>query len=240
MNKIIPRKNYGSIPHLPGSRKNNPSDKIIHDGNVKIATQKTRDKNDLVIVQEKLDGSNVGVLRKDDYLYTLTRSGNLASESRFDQHIYFDKWVQTNYERFFQVLNEGERLIGEWLVQAHGTKYDLPHEPFVVFDLVTEDQKLLNYSNFINKVDNIFPVPKLLHYGEAISIETIMKILGDYGFHGALEKPEGAVWRVERNGKIDFLCKFVREDKIDGCYLEELILNTWKGLPDKDYIYLRR
>ena len=49
-----------------------------------------------------------------------------------------------------------------------------------------------------------------------------MKMLGQFGFHGALEPVEGAVWRVERKGKVDFLGKYVRPDKIDGCYLPEI------------------
>ncbi len=58
-----------------------------------------------------------------------------------------------------------------------------------------------------------------------------------YGFHGALDPVEGAVWRVERNELIrpggqecrwhvDFLVKYVRPDKIDGSYLSEI-----SGLP---------
>ena len=29
-----------------------------------------------------------------------------------------------------QALAEGERLVGEWLWQAHGTRYDLPRKPY--------------------------------------------------------------------------------------------------------------
>lgn len=238
--KVIPRKNYGSIPHLPGSRKNNPSDKKVNSGQTRIATEKCRDKEDLVIVQEKLDGSNVGVLRKDNFLWTLTRSGNWARDSNFDMHKYFDMWVQDNYDRFFQLLDDGERVIGEWMIQVHGTKYELPHEPFVIFDIVNNYNKLLNYCDLLDKNDNIFMIPKLLHLGDAISIESVMGMLGKHGFHGAIDPPEGAVWRIERFGKLDFVCKFVREDKEDGCYLEENLLNTWIGSPDRNNIIIRK
>lgn len=40
--------------------------------------------------------------------------------------------------------------------------------------------------------------------------------------HGALDPVEGAVWRVERRGGGDFLAKYVRPDKTDGCYLPEV------------------
>ena len=33
---------------------------------------------------------------------------------------------------------------------------------------------------------------------------------------------EGAIWRVERKNKVDFLCKYVRPEKKDGIYLPEI------------------
>ena len=44
--------------------------------------------------------------------------------------------------------------------------------------------------------------------------------------HGALDEVEGAIWRVERKEKVDFLTKFVRHDKEDGKYFPEV---TGKG-----------
>jgi hypothetical protein len=64
-----------------------------------------------------------------------------------------------------------------------------------------------------------FITPALIAIGPT-TVETAMQILGDRGFHGAQEQAEGAVWRVERNGAVDFLVKYVRTDKIDGCYLK--------------------
>ena len=53
----------------------------------------------------------------------------------------FGNWVYENEERFRNVLNEGEQISGEWLAQAHGTRYELKHEPFVVFDIFDENRK---------------------------------------------------------------------------------------------------
>lgn len=46
--------------------------------------------------------------------------------------------------------------------------------------------------------------------------------LDTYGFHGALDPVEGAVWRIERKGVVDFIVKYVRPDKADGFYLPEI------------------
>ena len=81
-------KNYGSIPHLPGSRVG-PGDHKCHEGQERIATRKTRDRHDCILVQEKLDGSNTGVARMDGAIYALTRAGYLATTSPYEQHIHF-------------------------------------------------------------------------------------------------------------------------------------------------------
>ncbi len=225
-------KSYGHIAHLPGSRMG-PSDHHCHEGQARIATQKARDRHDHIIVQEKLDGSNVAVARLGDRIVALTRAGYIASTSPYEQHHHFEKWAHSNSERFLAVLQDGERLCGEWLMQAHGTRYALQHEPFVAFDLMIGDKRFL-YDDFLARTAlGEFVTPHLLHRGAPLSIVDALNLLGTYGFHGALDPVEGAVWRVERNEQmrndsnerrwvVDFLVKYVRPDKVDGAYLAEV------------------
>ncbi len=242
--KPLGRKNYGHIPHLPGSRLG-PGDHRCNPGQARIATEKARDKFDEVIVQEKLDGSNVGVARLGDTLYPLSRAGYLAATSRYEQHQHFSNWFYANYERFLAVLQDGERLVGEWLMQAHGTRYNLPHEPLVIFDLMVDDKRT-PYERFLERIaPGHFVPPALLHRGGAMSIDEAITGLKTYGFHGALEPAEGAVWRVERDkptGKkgerkrvVDFLVKYVRPNKIDGQYLPEISNQepVWNWYPNE-------
>ena len=239
-------KNYGSIAHLPNSRMGE-GDHHCHDEQAKIATEKTRDRHNKIIVQEKLDGSNVGVARVDGQIYALGRAGYLANTSRFRQHWEFANWVYANQDRFLAVLLDGERLVGEWLMQAHGTRYELFHEPFVAFDLMIGTTRT-PFDEFLERVSiSQFITPKIIHQGAPFSVENVLKKLGKFGFHGALDEIEGAIWRVERNelidkGKggerrwaVDFLVKFVRPNKVDGSYLPELSGKdeVWNWLPRK-------
>lgn len=229
--KPLGRKNYGHIAHLPNSRMG-PGDHKCHEGQAKIATEKPRDKNDEIFVQEKLDGSNVGVARIGDIIYPLGRAGWTASSSPYEQHRLFSNWAYENMERFMAALQDGERLVGEWLALAHGTRYELHHEPFVAFDLMV-GEKRFPYDVFAERVQlGEFVEPYLVHRGAPMSVEEVLKQLGPYGHHGALDAIEGAVWRVERDkptGKkgatvrvVDFLVKYVRPDKKDGCYLPDI------------------
>lgn len=240
-------KNYGHIPHLPGSRMG-PSDHTCDAGQARIATERPRDRHDEVLVQEKLDGSNCGIARVDGRIHALSRAGYEAWTSPFEQHHHFAAWVGGQIPRFLDVLRDGERLVGEWLMQAHGTRYALTHEPFVVFDLMVGTTRL-PYDDLIArlKIGDLVS-PQLLHRGSPLGIEQALALLGDYGHHGALDRVEGAVWRVERNalvdpGKggerrrvVDFIVKYVRPDKLDGCFLPELSGGEaiWNWYPEKD------
>ena len=242
--KPLGARNYGSIPHLPGSRMG-PADHHCHEGQARICLEKKRDKNDHIYVQEKLDGSNVGVARIDGEIYPLGRAGYLASTSPYEQHHLFSDWAYANKDRFMAVLEDGERLVGEWLAQAHGTRYEIRYEPFVAFDIMTGKVRM-PYLEFDARIEKGEFIPPALLMKGPCSIEAAMERIGMAGFHGAKEEPEGAVWRVERDHptgvkgekvrRVDFLAKYVRPNKVDGKYLPNVSgePEVWNWRPEKE------
>jgi len=237
--KPLGHKSYGHIPHLLSSRLG-AGDHYISKKQSDIATVRARNNNDRIIVSTKLDGSNVSVAKINNLIVPLTRAGYRAETSNYEQHHMFGDWVMNpkNYLKFNSMLNNGERLCGEWLAQAHGTKYNLRHEPFVAFDLMVNMDRLL-YEELMyrcNKYEIV--MPQLLHneIGQACSVELALS-KQDPAYHGELDPVEGAVWKVEHNKVIDkvgtrkwlvnFLCKYVRHDKIDGKYMKDNIWN-WR------------
>lgn len=212
-------KNYGSIGHLPCSRMG-PGDHSVPQGMAEIATLKTRDLHDRVWVTEKLDGSNVGVALIDGKLVALVRAGYLAQTSKYEQHQLFANWVRQNESRF-SFLSEGERCVGEWLAQAHGTRYSLRHEPFVIFDMLVGQQRFAWEISSLRIQDAGFITPHLLNDGRSVmSVEDAIAKAEIDNAHGA-ECIEGAVWRVERKGEFDFMAKYVKPSKVDGALLPE-------------------
>jgi len=225
--KPLNKKNYGSIGHFSTS-KLGTGDHHINPGQERILTLKTRDKHDYIYVTEKYDGSNVGIAKVQGKIYALGRRGYEAKTSKFLMHHYFNDWVVANENLFKNLLNEGERLVGEWMLQAHSLRYHIPSNihPFIAFDwfkannerhLQTDLRNLLKPYNMA--------LPRLIYEGiDAFEIKKALTILNDdfdknTYMHCAEEKPEGLVYRIERKEKVDFLAKYVRGDFEAGKYL---------------------
>jgi hypothetical protein len=204
-----------------------PSDHHVHEGQARICTEKTRDRHDRVIVQEKLDGSCVAVALIDGTLHPIGRAGWPAISSKFEMHQLFAAWVWENEERFRALLSEGERVVGEWLAQAHGTIYELgDREPFAPFDIMRGEERL-NFDSFGRRVDALgFARPNLLWDGGACCVEQAMSL--HRAHHVPCDELEGVVYRVERFNEVDFLAKYVRPDKVDGKYLNGEPIWLWR------------
>ena len=233
MTKPLGQKAYGSIPHLPGSRLG-PGDHHCHPGQQVIATTKPRDKHDRVIVTEKLDGSNVCIAKVEGQILAINRAGYLCQSAPHEQHQIFAHWVRENESRFDNLLADGERACGEWLAQAHGTIYQLPHEPFVVFDIMA-GMRRTPWAEAERRCAELGVVTAgVISDGPAFSIEDALAAVAE-SRHGALDPVEGAVWRVERKGEFDFMAKFVRHDKVDGKYFPQLTGGDiiWNWTPRK-------
>jgi hypothetical protein len=234
--KPLNRKNYGSIPHLLGS-KLGATDKYVDKGQHRIMTEKTRDKHDYVIVTEKYDGSNVGIAKVNGKIVAITRSGYLAKTSPYSQHHYFAKWVEVQGNRF-DFIGEKERIVGEWMMCAHGIKYDILKEPFVAFDYFTPDNERLLHSDLISKTINAeIETPRIIFHGyQAFRLDWALEELNGNKHRQnivAQENPEGLVYRVERKGKFDYAAKFVRQDHQSGKYIINITEEnlTWNVKP---------
>lgn len=226
--KPLGKKGYGSIPHLLGS-KLGPGDHHIHEGQHRIATEKVRDKHDEVIVQIKYDGSNVCVANIQGQIVALTRSGYTAESSPWLQHKLFAKWVEQNKGHFYDLLQPGERVCGEWMLQAHGIKYRVYPRPFIAFDIFCGEERL-NQRDFLRKLNYFFPYPVFLSFGnEAFPLGEAIKRMQEVSLEIAVnpctvsdgQQHEGLIYRVERKGKLDFIAKWVRPDFQAGKYLPE-------------------
>lgn len=216
-NRPMGRKNYGSIGHMSQS-KLGPGDHHINSGQERILTVKTRDKHDKVFVTEKLDGTNVGVFRSGNDIYPVQRSGYAANTSPFIMHRWFYDWAMKRRKLFLDILEDGERICGEWLAQSHGTRYELRKlDPFACFDLMRDAERAPREELSDRVGDRLF-FPYEYHAGGAFPLIKAQRAM-EFSGHGAIDAVEGVVYRIERKGKVDYLAKYVRPDHVSGYYL---------------------
>ena len=216
-------RSYDSIPHLPGSQ--GSVDRYIEKGLHDLLTRGPFPNGASLTVQEKLDGSNISVEMVDGELRGQLRSGNLVAASGYRQHRLFDYWLTIkNQDRFRSVLEDCDRICGEWLAQAHGTRYDLTnHEPWVVFDMWRGGRRL-PVREMADALDGRFITPKVMHTGGPLSLEDLDPMLRRSG-HGATDRVECAVYRYEEEGQLSAIAKYVDPEKVIGGYLPGQELN---------------
>lgn len=120
---------YPRTPHLEGSRLQ-PGDE--GDEHVRLATLAGRH----AVVEEKLDGANVGIsFTSGGELLLQSRGHYLVGGGRERQFGPFKRWASAHEARLLALLEDRYVMYGEWLYAKHSVSYDrLPHW-FFEFDI---------------------------------------------------------------------------------------------------------
>ena len=228
-NKIIPR-NFGHIGHINGSKMINDEDKLLPIDVQEKFIHKKQNKNDIVIVTEKIDGMNAGVVKKDGVLYAVNRKGYLAKNMGLVREELsllgkcWDTWVNLHYDVYNKILKDGERLVFENCIIQHTLSYtfhsDGTRVPYSELREIGREYGLV--------------MPPLLNYGCAILPEFVLNQYPN-GLVGSRDKIEGIVYVYEHNGKFDGSAKYVSNNKMDNpCP----ILNRFNHWPDQENFLL--
>tara|TARA_Y100000310_G_scaffold311701_1_gene358241 strand:- start:878 stop:1630 length:753 start_codon:yes stop_codon:yes gene_type:complete len=216
------RKAYGSIGHLPGSN-TGPTDSTVPEGQSKICQKKARP-GDEIIIMEKLDGTCVSVANIDGCIVPLVRAGYIADTSpHYVHHLFFD-WVGKHAE-LFKDLPDRWRIVGEWMPMTHGTLYAWQGSPWVCFDVFNERNERLVWSEAKQWIERCGqrPASTIENDGQPMTAtKAYLCRLPTGGFYNAIAKPEGVVYRVEREGKVDFMAKWVHRSFVPGRYLSSV------------------
>lgn len=232
------RTSYGSIGHIVGS-KLGFRDKFLNEGLTKILTVTCRNqpnKRDRIFVAEKLDGTCVSVYRRGDEIFAVGRAGYLACSSPHPFVRAFAHWVDERRDQFMTLLNDGERVVGEWLLAAHGIRYEVPADPFYAFDIIALNDRPNGALNRVSYpiarqrlADAGLAMPRLLHDGGALPPALAMSIV-DTDRSPTCPTPdtraEGVVYRCETNGFAHIMGKFVRGDFEAGILLPGISTST--------------
>lgn len=206
--KPLGHRAYGSIPHLPGS-KLGTGDHHINEGQAKYLTESKPSKNHQVVVQTKLDGSCLSVAKIGGELVPIGRSGYLVASAPYAELREFLDYVEEYKDRFDRLLNEGERVVGEWVKYALSTKYVINshRQLFRPFDIMVGHERI-HWRLLDERVCQVgFRPVDTLSVGEAVPVDVARALQND-------PNAEGLVYRMEnlKNGRVEYLAKWVRSD----------------------------
>src|SRR3989338_1581866 len=89
-----------------------------------------------LIVQEKVDGANVGLHFRGEWEPLIQKRSGLIEESQGEKRQYevFRQWVWEHAEELYEVVGKRYVLFGEWCWAEHSVSYNALPSYFIAFD----------------------------------------------------------------------------------------------------------
>jgi atypical dual specificity phosphatase len=174
----------------------------------------------VVLVQEKVDGANLGIsLTKDYEIICQNRSHYVTSESA-SQWTRLSDWIETHRMDLCRIL-EPERhiLFGEWCYAKHSLHYTELPDYFLAFDIYDRfTGNFLSFKEMQKVLDQcdvpIFSVP-IITTKKFLSRESVAALL-DTKSAFRDDVVEGIYLRIETEDVLIKRCKLVRPDFVQG------------------------
>lgn len=167
-----------------------------------------------VIVEEKVDGANIGISFNESGELKFQNRGNYVTHTSHPQFKLLTEWGYNRYELLRNAIGDQFIVFGEWCYLAHSIRYSRLPDWFIGFDVFEKStQRFLSVErrNAIMQVCQISSVP-LIFQGrtDKIALSNLLNTpskLGD-------EPIEGIYIRNESEGYLQNRAKIVRADFI--------------------------
>lgn len=210
---------YPRTPHLFGSK---GTDDDKHLGR-KVSEAFIADPS--LIVEEKIDGTNVGIHFTTRGRMVLQCRGHEITEGMHPQYDLFKQWTSVKRPVLEAMLGSRFILYGEWLYAKHSVHYRALLHYFFEFDLYDKDAaQFLDLTTRLQMLDGtgLHTVP-VLHRGPATADE-LRALIGPSAFDSAFDNPvtgrtdhlmEGLYVRTEAGGHVTGRAKMVRPEFVE-------------------------
>ncbi len=178
-----------------------------------------------LIVEEKIDGTNVGIHFNSDGKLALQCRGHLITEGMHPQYDLFKQWASVKRPVLEDLLGDRYILFGEWAYARHSVHYRrLPHY-FFEFDVYDKESRaFLDLARRMELLEGsgIQTVP-VLHRG-SLDREGLLSLIGPSRFDSQFENPltkrtdglmEGLYLRTEGGGIVTGRAKIVRSEFVE-------------------------
>jgi hypothetical protein len=210
---------YPRTPHLFGSRGTDDDKHLDQAESLAMIADHS------LIVEEKLDGTNVGIHFTASGRMVLQCRGHEITTGMHPQYDLFKQWTTTKRHVLEKLLEDRLILFGEWLYARHSVHYRrLPHY-FFEFDIYDKRQQaFLSLELRLAKLEGsgICTVP-VVHRGQTTS-DKLFALIGPSRFDSTFENPvtgrtddlmEGLYLRTEADGRVIGRAKMVRPEFVE-------------------------
>ncbi|RBP42397.1 RNA ligase [Roseimicrobium gellanilyticum] len=210
---------YPRTPHLFGSK---GTDDDRHLGPRESAAFV---KDASLIVEEKLDGTNVGIHFLSNGRLFLQCRGHEITEGMHPQYDLFKQWTAVKQPVLEEMLRDRYILFGEWLYARHSVHYHaLPHY-FFEFDIYDKEGEVflsLEQRLIMLEGTGIHTVP-VVHQGPATE-KQLQALTGPSAYDAEFVHPgddgtdnrmEGLYLRTESDGAVTGRAKVVRPEFVE-------------------------
>jgi ATP-dependent RNA circularization protein (DNA/RNA ligase family) len=166
-----------------------------------------------VVVEEKLDGANLGFSVSPDRVVRIQNRGQYLSAPFTGQFEKLEKWFSFHTDGLFDALGEDLILFGEWCAARHSLNYDNLPDWFLAFDVY--DRKFRRFWSTARRNElairlGISFVPKLFH--GLITLGKLNQILQSELSAYRSGPLEGVVIRRESADWLETCAKLVRPE----------------------------
>jgi hypothetical protein len=210
---------YPRTPHLFGSKGTDDDKNLGPDESRAFIADSS------LIVEEKLDGTNVGIHFSRAGRMVLQCRGHEITEGMHPQYDLFKQWTAVKRSVLETMLTNRFILYGEWLYARHSVHYrKLPHY-FFEFDIYDKDAaQFLNLEKRLVMLEGsgLFTVP-VLHRGRS-NFDQLRSFIGPSAFGSQFQNPttgecdnlmEGLYCRTEAKGHVSGRAKLVRTEFVE-------------------------
>jgi hypothetical protein len=210
---------YPRTPHLFGSRGTDDDKHMSAVDSARFIADES------LIVEEKLDGTNVGIHFTSANRMVLQCRGHEITAGMHPQYDLFKQWSMGKRSDFEVMLEDRYILFGEWLYAKHSVHYRrLPHY-FFEFDIFDKHQDtFLDLASRLKILEGsgVQTVP-VIYRGKATQ-EQLQALIGPSAYDSAFENPEtsrtdnlmeGLYLRTEAAGQVTGRAKLVRPEFVE-------------------------
>lgn len=166
-----------------------------------------------VVVEEKLDGANVGLSLGPNGNLRAQNRGQYLAEPHAGQFARLPTWLAQHSEGLRRALKPNQILFGEWCAARHSLGYASLPDWFLLFDVYDRSADRFWSSarrNALARSAGLVTVPQVLH-GKATA-STLKKLVVDTASRFRAGALEGVVIRRESVDWCEARAKLVRPD----------------------------